>query len=89
MVDAVKTPRAGDTVKHGPTGETWLVAYVDGDRLAMCGWPFGEAKLSDCTLLKRASDVNHAAMLQRLADMQDKNDPRCIHARAALKARQP
>ena len=32
----------GDTVKHGPTGETWVVAYVQGDRLAWCGWPEGE-----------------------------------------------
>lgn len=84
MAETAWTPRAGDTVEHGPTGEMWLVAYVDGDRLAMCGWPFGEANLSDCTLLKRASDANHAAMLRRLAAMQDQKDPRCVKARTAL-----
>lgn len=26
--------RCGDTVKHGPTGETWTVAYADGDRMS-------------------------------------------------------
>ena len=28
-----------DHVKHGPSGETWVVAYVEDDRLAWCGWP--------------------------------------------------
>jgi hypothetical protein len=36
-----------DHVLHGPSGETWVVAYVEGDRLAWCGWPEGEAKLAD------------------------------------------
>lgn len=33
----------GDTVKHKPTGEEWLVAGVKGDRLMWCGWPEGWA----------------------------------------------
>lgn len=45
---------AGDTVHHQPTGEDWIVRYVKGDRLSWLGWPPGEAKLSDCTLIKKA-----------------------------------
>lgn len=55
--------RCGDTVKHGPTGETWLVRYVDGDRLSWFGWPPGEARLEDCTLIEAADDEKHAKYL--------------------------
>lgn len=51
--------RCGDTVRHGPTGETWVVAWVERDRLAWAGWPPGEALLADCTLVEAASDAEH------------------------------
>jgi hypothetical protein len=35
----------GDTVHHGPTGEDWLVAFVDGDKLSPLGWPETVAKV--------------------------------------------
>lgn len=59
----------GDSVKHGPTGETWLVAYVQGDRLAWCGWPPGEARLSDCTLIQKATPEARDKLLKEMADM--------------------
>lgn len=59
----------GDSVKHAPTGETWLVAYVDGDRLAWCGWPPGEARLSDCTLVQKAGPGERDKLLKEMAGM--------------------
>lgn len=45
----------GDAVLHQPTGETWLVARVDGSHLYWMGWPPGCASLADCVLLDKAS----------------------------------
>ena len=73
----------GDTVKHGPTGETWTVAYVQGDYLAWCGWPEGEARLSDCTLIEPATDEYRAKLLNDLANMPE-NDARRRYARHRL-----
>lgn len=53
----------GDHVKHGPTGETWVVAFVDGDRLFWCGWPEGSALLSDCELTKKATAADRHKLL--------------------------
>lgn len=75
--------RAGDHVHHRPSGEDWVVAYVDGDYLAPCGWPNGEAKLSDCVLKKSCSDEEHAAILLEIAKVDDK---RGVKARAAIAA---
>ncbi len=60
----------GDSVLHGPTGETWTVAYVSGDRLAWCGWPPGEAMLSDCKLVKKATPEYRNKLLHDMASMQ-------------------
>ena len=57
----------GDTVKHEPTGETWLVACVVGDRLSWCGWPEGTANLSDCTLVTKATPEKRVALLREMA----------------------
>lgn len=61
-------PRAGDHVFHRPTGETWVVAYCEGDDLAWCGWPDGLARTSDCEIVKRCSDEEHVAWLRQIAD---------------------
>jgi hypothetical protein len=73
----------GDSVLHGPSGETWLVAYVQGDRLAWCGWPEGEARLSDCTLVRKATPEGRNELLHRMADM-NADDARRRYARTAL-----
>jgi hypothetical protein len=57
----------GDAVLHGPTGEEWLVAYVRGDRLAWCGWPEGEAALSDCALVRKATPAQRDKLLEEMA----------------------
>lgn len=82
MTDANEMPpRAGDHVLHHPTGETWVVAYVDGDYLAWCGWPEGEANLSDCTIVKRCSDDEH---IQRLDDIANSSGKRARMAQSKL-----
>lgn len=68
MTDIKADPlRAGDVVHHEPTGEDWTVAYVDGDRLAWCGWPDGTALLSDCRLKKSSTDEDHVKLLHEIA----------------------
>lgn len=59
--------RCGDRVHHGPTGEDWVVAYVDGEYLAWCGWPAGEALVLDCTLIKACTDDEHLKQLRECA----------------------
>lgn len=61
-------PRCGDTVKHGPTGEKWEVAWCDGEHLAWAGWPNGRANLSDCKVLYRCSDEQHVEAVRRWKD---------------------
>lgn len=62
MSDQAKpeTIDTGDTVLHGPTGERWVVACVQGDRLSWCGWPEGTANLADCVLVEKASPESKA-----------------------------
>ena len=71
-----------DSVLHGPTGETWVVAYVEGDRLAWCGWPEGEANLADCTLTKKATPGQRDMLLLQMAACT--NDRRGRYARQRL-----
>ena len=59
----------GDHVHHAPSGESWVVAYVQGDRLAWCGWPEGEARLADCTLLEKATPERRQQLLVEMAAM--------------------
>ena len=87
--------RTGDAVVHGPTGETWVVAYADYERgeIAWLGWPPGHAELSDCELEESCSDEEHKAVLVRLSEMRDDGrkrrggpDRRKVWAIEALKA---
>lgn len=74
--------RAGDHVKHLPTGEEWVVAYVDGDDLAWCGWPDGLARVSDCVLTFEVNDAGHRKWLEEIA--ASKSGRRARHAQAEL-----
>ena len=60
--------KAGDVVKHRPTGETWLLAYAEGGRVSACGWPESIAEEADCELVKACSIEEHEAMLREWAD---------------------
>lgn len=52
-------PRCGDHVLHRPSGETWVVAYSEGNDLCAAGWPDEIAKTSDCEIIKRCTDEEH------------------------------
>lgn len=52
-------PRCGDHVLHHPSGEEWLVAWVEGADLAPAGWPECIARLSDCEVTFRCDDAAH------------------------------
>lgn len=86
---ALKAPEApatidtGDHVRHEPSGEEWLVAYVRGDRLVCCGWPESMAALSDCTLVKKATRSDRRALLGQMVGIGGSRD---AYAREALKA---
>jgi hypothetical protein len=78
--------RAGDTVYHRPSKETWTVAYVDGARLSWCGWPYGEAEIADCDVITRCSEAYHIKLLKQIdGDGNDRGyDRRARMARVAL-----
>ena len=76
--------RAGDIVHHEPTGEDWVVAYVNGERLAWCGWPEGEANLNDCWLKKTCTDEEHIKLLHEIAKSDGPRARRACEALAAL-----
>lgn len=80
--------KAGDTVKHRPTGETWVVAFANHERgeLSPCGWPESLAKLSDCELVKSCTQEESEELLHRLADLSDP-DIRGSWAREELRKR--
>jgi hypothetical protein len=77
-----------DVVLHGLTGERWVVACVDGDRLRWCGWPEGSAELKDCTLVEKATPEARLKLLMEIAEMREP-DHRGRHARATLAALTP
>lgn len=75
--------RAGDIVHHEPSGEDWVVAYVDGEDLAWCGWPDGIARAADCWLKKSCTDEEHLKLLKEIAKSDGR---RARKAKAALVA---
>ncbi len=79
--------RAGDTVKHGPTAETWYLggADMERDEVYPCGWPETIAKASDCTLIKAATDEEHWKLVEELAAKPYSPDVRVSHCKHLLR----
>lgn len=73
----------GDTVRHAPSGETWIVACVEGEDLSWCGWPEGYGSLCDCELVQKATPEERRELLERLAEM-DSSDHRAQYAQRVL-----
>ena len=75
--------KAGDIIKHNPSGETWTVAAVCNrtKMLLCCGWPESMAPWSDCELKNACDRETHALMLREVAKG---NDCRASWARANL-----
>lgn len=67
---ATKPMKAGDVVFHRPSGERWMLAYCDGDRLSACGWPESIAQAADCDLVTSCSPEKHREMLETWASKQ-------------------
>lgn len=77
----------GDTVFHQPTGETWLVAFVEDEWISWCGWPEGRGQLSDCTLKEKATPEARQELLEQLAAMNE-SDHRQRYAKQRLSSEQ-
>lgn len=61
--------RTGDSILHKPTGETWICAWADPDTgyLSWLGWPpNGQALITDCKLVRAATDEEHRKALRDL-----------------------
>jgi hypothetical protein len=60
--------RAGDTVKHTPSGEEWTLACDEEDgRVVPAGWPESTGAAYDCTLIRAATNIERLEMLRRVA----------------------
>ncbi len=77
----------GDVVLHRPSGEKWVVAFVEDDHLYWCGWPEGRARLDDCELLEPATPERRAELLANIAAMTDAHDARHRYAIRRLSER--
>jgi hypothetical protein len=82
-LDAAQEIDTGDVVLHKPSGEQWLVAFVEGDMLCACGWPESLAPLADCTLVTRATPE---ARISLLHEMARSSGARASYANRALAA---
>lgn len=67
---------AGDTIKHAPTGETWILACDQQDNDVMpAGWPETLAKATHCRLVKAATDEERLSMLRTVSAWRLNHDP--------------
>ncbi len=81
--------KAGDTVKHIPTGETWLLACAERGEVFPCGWPETIAKEADCELVEACGSEEELSMLKKWANSCGDRDVRigvCRRKLAALEA---
>ena len=51
--------RCGDHVKHFPSGEIWVVAWADDEKLCAAGWPHEIVNSSDCRCVRRTTITEH------------------------------
>lgn len=65
--------RTGDHVRHIPSGETWVVAFVEDHTglLCACGWPCELVPIAQCQLVKQASDEESLALVRKLAAISE------------------
>ena len=66
-----------DTVKHKPTGETWVVARVTDTSVYPAGWPPCCAELKDCELVEKATQKQQYTMIEACKKLPQ-SDSRCI-----------
>lgn len=78
--------RAGDHVRHRPSGEEWVVA-VDSEngRVSWSGWPEGMAAEDDCELQRAATDEERLRMLRSVARMGRRDNGGTDHRELAAR----
>lgn len=81
MSDTIDT---GDIVLHKPTGEEWVVAFVEGRHLYPCGWPLTREPAAFCELQIKADAEARLRLLRDMAKLFQ-SDPRGIYARDRLR----
>lgn len=60
--------RAGDTVWHAGSGETWVLAGdEENGRVSPCGWPESVSPAADCKRITVATDEERLKMLREWA----------------------
>ena len=64
--------RAGDTVFHSMSGETWVILADTGRMIAWAGWPCGMENRANCTPRDRCSDARHQSLM---ADIRNGQHP--------------
>jgi hypothetical protein len=66
--------RAGDTVRHAPSEEEWILACdEEGGRVSPCGWPETLAEAKDCELIAAATEEERLAMLKTWAHLSERD----------------
>ena len=80
--------RTGDHVFHGPSEETWVVAWADHKTgyMSPCGWPECQAKIADCTITKRATDEEFSKLVDQLSKSGRRDASNAARIRSALEA---
>ena len=63
--------RAGDTVRHVASDETWVILADTGTMVMWAGWPPGMENRSHCAPTGRCTDAIHAATIA--AAVKDKH----------------
>ena len=67
--------RCGDVVRHIPSGDDWIVAWAEGDRLAPAGWPESTAPIADCEMVSRIDDFGHCRSVIAWRAVRDDSRP--------------
>ena len=77
--------RAGDTVKHEPTGEEWVLANDEEQgRVSACGYPPSLTEAQHCKLVEAATDEDRLSMLEQWAELAGGRDHRIGTAKHQL-----
>jgi hypothetical protein len=80
---SAETIDTADHVKHGPSGEEWVVARATSTHVYPCGWPPSRGDMADCTLIKKATPGERDKLLEALAAGTSEN---AAWAKSALAA---
>ncbi len=64
--DPLSKIRAGATVLHKPSGETWVVYIMRGNTVIAADYPQRVASVEDCELIQGVSDEDHIAFLYEI-----------------------